>query len=55
MEKIQVDCVEMVRKIRDGLFIETKDMTKEELIEFDSQPAKNFEYSNNKKSKLKAA
>jgi hypothetical protein len=45
----------MVRKIRDNLYLETRDMTKEELIEFYSQSSKNADSKNKKKSKLKAA
>lgn len=40
MRKTTIDCVEMVRKIRDGLYLDTKDMTPEELIAFYSRPAK---------------
>jgi hypothetical protein len=44
-----------VRKIRDDLYIETKNMTKEELVEFYSQPGKVSELKNKRKRKLKAA
>ncbi len=55
MKKTNIDCVGVVRKIRDDLYIETKNMTKEELIEFYSQPAKTADLKNKKKRNLKAA
>ena len=45
----------MVRKIRDNLYLETKGMTNEELIEFYSQASKTTELKSKKKDKLKAA
>lgn len=55
MKKTNIDCVGLVRKIRDGLYIETKNMSKNELIEFYSQSSKTQDLKNKKKRKLKAA
>lgn len=38
MKKINIDCVKMVRKIRDKLYLKTKEMSMEELIEFYNNP-----------------
>jgi len=54
LKKININCVDLVRKIRDSLYLETKEMTKEELIEFYS-PEKRTDLKSKKKSKLKAA
>jgi len=54
LKKTNIDCVKMVRKIRDDLYLETKNMTKDELIEFYSKSEK-AEDLKKKKSKLKAA
>ena len=47
MKMTNLKCVEMVREIRDGLYLETKSMTENELIEFYSQ--KNKKTENKKK------
>lgn len=43
MTKTNLKCVEVVRKIRDGLYLETKSMTDNELIEFYSKKSKQAE------------
>lgn len=40
MKKTNVQCVDMVRKIRDNLYLETKSMSDTELLEFYSQENK---------------
>ena len=55
MKKTTIDCVEMVRKIRDGLYLDTKDMTPEELIAFYNRPTKPAESKPGRKRKAKAA
>lgn len=40
MKKRKIDCVLMVRKIRDGIYLKTKDMSQDELIEFYSKESK---------------
>jgi hypothetical protein len=40
MKKTNVQCVDMVRKIRDNLYLETKSMSDNELLEFYSQKNK---------------
>lgn len=55
MKKISVDCVDMVRKIRDRLYLETKGMTKDELIAFYSQPPKVLDSKNRMKRNQKVA
>jgi len=45
----------MTRKIRDSLYLETKDMTNEELIEMYSRPAIEVEKKPKKRARLKAA
>ncbi len=55
MKKIKIDCVEMTRKIRDTLYLETKDLTTEELIERYSHPSKDVNKQQPSKRRLKAA
>ena len=48
MKKINIDCVKMVREIRDKLYLKTKDMSKEELIDFyNNKPTKATKKPNN--------
>ena len=51
MKMTNLKCVEMVREIRDGLYLETKSMTENELIEFYSQKNKKTENKKNKTTK----
>jgi len=51
MTKINLKCVEIVRKIRDGLYLETKSMTDDELVEFYSKKNKKAENKVNKRAK----
>ena len=55
MKKINIDSVAMIRKIRDNLYLETKDMNADELIEYYSKSMKHTDANDKKKSKLKAA
>ena len=43
MKKTKVKCVEMVREIRDGLYLETKSLTDDQLLEFYSAKNKKTE------------
>ena len=55
---ININCLEMLRKIRDQMYLENKDRTDQEKIEFLSEAAQSFENNFKKKKterKLKAA
>lgn len=54
MKKTTIDCEKMVRNIRDSLYLETKDMTHDELIAFYNRPTRPDESTSDQKRKTKA-